>query len=281
MKLTEPSELYEVLGEATYQFNKKWIKENPGDKMKQNNPVPLYGVEIKTNGKGHYYSTSRQPDEWYPGVTTVLGMIAKPALIPWAAKEASNKIKAYLKKHAVNRSLTGDEIDKLVEEGRTAHVDRVTKAADLGTRAHKAIDDIIEGRKPVITDDIKPPVEAFKNFVKENKLEIIKGDTKIASIQNRFGGSLDALGWKDGRFIIVDFKTSNGCYKEYAFQVAAYSKAFSETYGLDYLPEALILRVGKEKAEFEYKNVRKIGECFSQFLAAKTLWEGSKNEFYE
>jgi len=236
---------------------------------------------MSTNGKGHYYTTTLNPDEWYPGVTTILGMIAKPMLIPWAAKEAAKKIKAYLIEHATGRKLTSEEIDKLVEEGRTAHVKRVEEAADLGSRAHKAIDDILEGREPVITQDIKAPIDAFLKFKEDTKMEFLLGDTKIASLINRYGGSLDALGWMKDKFVIVDLKTSSGCWPEMGYQVAAYARAFAETYGLPYLPEGYILRLGKIKPEFEWKKIKSIPMCFDAFLSALRLYELSKNEVYE
>lgn len=245
-----------------------------------NLPNPLYKVELIAKNRAHYYRVEGERD-LYPGVTGALGMIAKPALIPWAAKQAAENIKAYLMANAVNRPLDALEIAKLVEEGKKAHVEAKDKAADLGTRAHAAINSLIEGGTMDLTDDIRLPVEAFMEFVAKDYLRLERGDMKIASKVYQYGGSLDALGVENGRFVIVDFKTSSGIWQEYALQVAAYAKALQETYGLDYTPEALILRFGKTKPEFEVKRVRNINACFEQFLAALKLYHGSKMEVFE
>lgn len=243
-------------------------------------PRPLYPVELVVKGRSHHYRVDGK-DVLYPGVTGVLQVLNKPALVPWAAKQAALKIKTYLMAHAVNRLLTAEEIDDLVEAGRTAHEEIKDAAADVGTRAHQAINAMIDGGEMTITDDIKPCVDAFLDFIARDSLKIEHGDTKIASKLYGYGGSLDALGNENGRLVIVDFKTSNGIWPEYALQVAAYSQAFKETYGLGYLPEALILRIGKVTPDFEVKRVRCIADCFDQFKAALTLYHGSKAKVYE
>ena len=56
---------------------------------------PLYPVKLIADGKSHFYQIGDSED-WLPGVTTVLGMINKPALIGWAAKMCSENIKEAL-----------------------------------------------------------------------------------------------------------------------------------------------------------------------------------------
>ena len=75
------------------------------------------------------------------GVTTVLSVIAKPALIGWAANMAVDYVKDYIKVHPDVRGQ--DQLDKLlvvVEEARTAHTKAKEKAGDVGTLAHKKIE---------------------------------------------------------------------------------------------------------------------------------------------
>lgn len=239
------------------------------------NLEPKYHVELVAKGRGHFYRVDGK-DFLFPGVTTVLGVIAKPALIPWAANEAAKKIKAYLVENATGRALTATEIDDLVEKGRKAHIELKDAAADVGTRAHAAINTLIDGGTLALTDDIKPAVDAFLAFIGESHIKIEHGDRKIASMTHGYGGSLDAVGVENGRLVVVDFKTSSGIYREMGLQVAAYCEALRETYGLDYLPEAYILRLGKTKPEFEVKKIPSVERCFGWFRNALELYHFQK-----
>ena len=240
---------------------------------------PLYDVKLITYERSHFY-TINDDETMLPGVTTALSSIAKPMLIPWAAKMASENIKEFLLEHSTGRILTKEEIEKACLEGKNIYKKKSSEAADIGTRAHAAINAIIEGREPKIDDDIKIAVEAFEKYQKTNALKIELGDTKIASLVHGYGGSLDAIGMENGKVIIVDFKTSKGIYGEYALQVAAYSYAFQETYGLDYLPQALVIRVGKDKPDFEVKRVTNIQQAFLGFKAALNLYRSMKFDFF-
>lgn len=241
--------------------------------------TPKFHVELIEKNKAHYYRVNNQ-DILYPGVTTILSIISKPFLIPWAAKEAANKIKEYLKANAVNRPLSIEEIDDLVEAGRKQHVVKKDQAADIGTRAHKAIDNIIAtGDVAAVVDkDVIPCVEAFLEWRANAKIDIRFGDTKIANMNFGYGGSLDCLGFdKNGNPVLIDFKTSNYINEEYAYQVAAYIYAFLDTYGV--LPmKAIILRLGKTKPEFEVKEVKDTHIRFGAFLNAKNLYDDMKEE---
>jgi hypothetical protein len=89
------------------------------------------------------------------------------------------------------------------------------------------------------------------------------------------------LGWRRGTYILIDLKTSNGCWPEYALQTAAYSQALSETYGIT-CNQAMILRLGKKPPyEFEVKTVADLALSFRGFLAAKALKEALEKPQYE
>lgn len=249
-------------------------------KTKTQEMAPAYTVELVEKRNAHYYRVDGG-DTLYPGVTTVLSVLAKPALIPWAANEAARKIKAYLIQHAQGRPLTADEIDKLVEDGRKAHGAIKDEAANFGTRAHQAIDIFIKTGVSQVKEDILPVFQAFCDWKQKTHIEIIGGDLKIASMEYGYGGSLDALGLVDGKVVIVDFKTSNRINPEYALQVAAYSNSYAEMFGLDYIPEAYILRLGKKTPDFEVRKVKSIQSAFRQFVSALSIWRGQKEELLE
>lgn len=225
----------------------------------------LYSVDLIEKKRAHYYQVGGS-DELLPGVTTILGAtIPKPWLVPWAAKEAANRIMEHLLEHAVNRQLTPEEIGELVETGRKEHEKKRDDAADVGTRAHKAIDAYIAGDKANITDDIRPAVEAFHKWQDEHPFRLVMGDTKVASRIHGFGGSLDILGESKDGLGIIDLKTSNQVSWDYALQVAAYGKAFEETFG-EPIRWAMVLRVGKkEPPEFEARPIKDLAKAWEAF----------------
>lgn len=240
---------------------------------------PLYPVELLKDKKGHRYKVN---DLIFPGVTGVLDIINKKAIGPWMVKKCAEYTQDYLLKNALERPLTKEEVETLTKDSKRAYKTTSTTALDIGTRAHAAINDIIEGREPVITDDIRNPVDGFKEFVDKERIKIIKGDTKVASLLFEYGGSLDAVAFKQGKVIIIDFKTSKGIYPEYALQAGgAYTQAFKETFGLDYLPDAMILRVGKDVAEFEVRRVKSTQRAFEAFKSALDLYRSLQMEMYE
>lgn len=111
--------------------------------------------------RGRFYDITN--GEAYPSVTTVLGVLAKPALIGWAAKmERSAVLSAAgaLFEELQNRAgddkdaleafvgMPRDEFQRQIEEhlgAAKAHTKKLREAADIGTQVHKRIEfDILE-----------------------------------------------------------------------------------------------------------------------------------------
>lgn len=248
---------------------------------------PLYDVKLIVDGRQHFYQIGAD-EKWHPGVTTALGMINKPALIPWAAKMVSENIKEALMEHWATpgtedrdkQHLSKEQIERICLEGKNIYKKKSQAAADVGTRAHKAIDLILHGEPYQLDDDIKIPVEAFLDWKGRQTLTFELGDTRIGSRLFGYGGSLDMVAFDGNEAILIDLKTSNGIYPEMGYQIGAYSQAFKETYGIE-VKEAMILRIGKDKPEFEVKKVGNISACLEGFLAALKLYQLSKWQIFE
>lgn len=237
---------------------------------------PNFPVELRVVGKKHFYLAGTDVDAaLYPGVTGFLQIISKPALVPWAKKEALKLVRTALEKSLADpENIIIDQgwIDNVIAAGM-AKPDKIKDdAADLGTLVHKYIDQIIQGKIPTdLTLEMEPAVTAFIDWWQKSKIEIVLGDTKVASLVHHYGGSLDALGRQDGAYIILDWKTSNGIYDEMALQVSAYAQAFRETYGVE-CTRGYIVRFSKKlPIEFEVREIANLEESFSAFLAAKNL----------
>lgn len=246
---------------------------------------PLYEVKLVEANRQHFYQIGAD-ETYHPGVTTVLGVINKPAILPWAVKCVSDNIREELIKVKAN-SLDDKLINKICDEGKNIYKKKAEDAADIGTRVHGAVNEIIHGRKPVITPDIEAGVQGFIDWSTSNSIKFELGDTKLGSKLFGYGGSMDFMAFKGDEPVIFDLKTTkkrkdrdHGIYSEYAFQLSAYAQAFHETYGME-VKHVYALWVNKEKPEFKPVKVSSIPEAFQGFLAALKLYRLSKYELFE
>ena len=251
--------------------------------------APLYQVKLIEANRAHYYQIG-DDETWYPGSTTVLKVLDKPALIPWAAKCVSDNIKEALflrsgKTGVIN--IEKEDVETICTEGKNIYKKKSSDAADIGTRVHRAIDAIIRGETPVLADDIKDGVQGFLDWKASHSLKIELGDTKIASKLFGYGGSLDMVAFDGNEAIIFDFKTTkkrkdrdHGIYDEAAYQLASYRQAFKETYGIP-VKAVYGLWLNKEKPEFKAVKIANPDICFEGFLACLKMTQIAKLEKFE
>lgn len=251
-------------------------------------PAPLHKVElIAENGK-HSYRTvfSDGSEAIYPGVTGVLSVISKPALVPWAKRVTLDKVREELLSAPRDESgymviETETELNALLALASKRPDQLKDDAAKLGTEAHAYIDKIVRGEAPgPIPDEILEPVSAFASWYRGENYQFVLGDTKVSSRRHGYGGSLDALALRGGDLVLLDWKTSKALYDEYALQVAAYAYAFNETYGIS-VRSAVCVRFRKPGVDgppFEALEVKDIPASFEAFLAAKHLQEALKQD---
>lgn len=133
---------------------------------------------------------------WYPRVTSIVSIKAKPDLYRFYASLGSFE--------------RGEEIKQ--------------KSADEGTLVHETLESILLGKTVAIPPSIRPSVEAAMKFIDQNK---IKADSqyiekRIVNYKERYTGTVDALALIDGKFGVLDIKTSQDIYRDYNLQTAAY-----------------------------------------------------------
>lgn len=237
-------------------------------------------------GEGRYYQIEGIEPK-LPSVTTVLNVISKPALIPWAKKVALESVrKAMLNNQGV--FFTTREMDMLEFEAWTDKVFAEAKkepekvrseAANFGTRLHALIDEYLKGPPGAyqVPDELAVPFNNFLTWRQESGLTIHLSEVMVYSSEWGFAGTLDGIATRqtpDGKeLIVIDWKTSNKIYEEHAFQVAAYALGLEEMLGHRWpVSEAWVLRLGKDKPEFEAKLAPKCS--FNGFEGALTLFNG-------
>ncbi|MBU2101331.1 hypothetical protein KKH05_01260 [Patescibacteria group bacterium] len=133
---------------------------------------------------------------WFPRVTSVLNIKAKPALYRYYAE-----LDSYQQAESI-----------------------MSKSADEGTRVHEAVEAIMVGDSPAIDEDIKPSVDAFRKFLETRNIQVDADwvERRVVNHNDRYAGTLDAMALIDGKFGVVDIKTSQGIYRDYNLQTAAY-----------------------------------------------------------
>lgn len=139
---------------------------------------------------------------WYPRVTKILDVKSKPAL------------EFFLKEM----------------ESYSAAEDVKNKSAEEGSLVHEIVQKVAVGEEVEIPKEIEPAVLGFKEFSEERNIvfhpEFI--ERPIWSAKNRYAGTIDALCTIDGKFGVLDIKTSPSFYPEYNLQTAAYFSALNE-----------------------------------------------------
>lgn len=162
-----------------------------------------------------------------PGVTTILGVLNKPALVPWAN----------------NLGLQGIKVG--------AYVDVL---AQIGTIAHDMVLAHVENRKFGADDLPADLVDAAENsflkyleWEKNHIVEPILCEAALVSEPYDFGGTIDFYGKIDGVLTLKDYKTAKAIWPEHLYQVAAYRKLLETN---DYKVDAVgILQIGRSEDE--------------------------------
>jgi len=234
-------------------------------------PEPKYAV----TDDNHRY-TIRLPNGKEIGpllsVTKALGVLAKEALIGWAAREAAGYFKTELLRLG-RAALTPETVEQIAKDAAGAHRRKAKDAADLGSACHDAFEAIILGREPEnIPAELAEPVAAFKRYRLQSDIEIVATELSVASAQHRFGGRVDFLGYSTtrGGWGIGDYKTSSGFYgNEYAYQAGGgYACAVEEMWGVKIVWAEIVRFSKKAPFESEARPVTDIDSAKAGFLTA-------------
>ena len=156
---------------------------------------------------------------WFPRVTKILSKKAKPALYRYYGEATS---------FAAAQAAT-------------------TKSAEEGTLLHEAVQKIMLGEKPEVDPSIAPAVEAAEKFLIERNIQVAPEsiEKRIVHYDQRYAGTIDALALIDGKFGVLDIKTSQAIYRDYNLQTAAYMDPLSAEY--KNLQTRWILRIDQNK----------------------------------
>jgi hypothetical protein len=207
-----------------------------------------------------------------PSVTTILNVINKPQLIPWAVRTTRDYIKQELFAFKRADSLKDLDLDGLLAKSAKEH-DRVRNAAaDKGIAVHSSIASYVGAKSNVANND--PAVIAFRDWQESSQFVPIASERLVFSQEHGFAGTADLIGTLNDKLALLDIKTGRGVYPEYKLQLAAYAVAWGEMSG--HFPEVCMNLHVKSDYTITRANSFTAAELFplfQTFIAAKRLFE--------
>ena len=190
----------------------------------------------KITGKVKAHTRYRNKDGVIvPGVTTITGILNKPALVRWAN----------------GLGLKGIDVSKYVDE-----------KARIGTLSHHIVECYLKKEHPELDDYsanqigmAQNSVKKFFDWEKKNDFQIIESELKLVSEVHGFGGCCDIYCMLNGKRTLLDIKTSKGIYDEMFTQVAGGYVILLEENGYP-VEDVRILRLGRDAGEgFEDRGI--------------------------
>lgn len=192
-----------------------------------------------------------------PGATTVLGILNKPALVPW-----SNRL-----------GLQGIDVGKFVDD----------KAA-IGTLAHAIVTDWLMGIEtdtshydPHQVDAAMNAALSFFEWFKKNPIEPILVEGQLVCDLRGYGGTIDIYGILHEQYTLLDLKTGSGIYPEHGYQIAAYS-GLLEWHGFK-VDRCICLNIPRDETEafktHEYTN-KELEYSWEIFLHCLGIYNAKK-----
>lgn len=186
------------------------------------------GVRRRAYGTGHGYTIDGRK---VPGVTTILRMVPKDALVTWAANSGAD--------YAIDN---WDDLAKLALSARrkriaNAHREDRDKAARRGTQVHRLAMGLIDGDEVAVPDELAGHVWSYIDFLDRYNVQPVAVELVVAHRALMYCGTLDLIAdlpaviLGDGALIpparwLLDLKTSrSGIWPEAALQVTGYRRA--------------------------------------------------------
>lgn len=222
---------------------------------------------------------------WYPRVTAIVSIKAKPALYRYYAGMPSWQ----------------------------AADDAKERSAEEGSRVHDAVEAVLKGHQPILDEVTRPVMEAFDEFLRNTHVKPLMIEERLVHKRHRYAGTVDVVAEVNGVVGVLDIKTSKAIYRDYGMQTSAYVAALREDSTLPQPHTSWILRLdqyqtcdycggtlrtkggnarvngkgsrscyhqwGPTVGQFEFCELPDHEQNLTAFLAAKKLWEWEYHDF--
>lgn len=228
----------------------------------------------------------------YPSVTTILQVVGKPALVPWAAKverEMVMEVSADLYLDCSETPTMSKPAWLTTLQSRLgkqkAATKELAKASEIGSQVHALIEWTLKGElchkvgpSPRISDKAQWAFMAWEDWRKKVELKPIFVEQTVWSKEWGYAGTLDLLAEVEGKLTVLDWKTGKAVYDESYLQNAAYRRAIREMKHGDPL-QGIIVRLPKVETDPEFEAVTVPFDedwLFQRFINAMRLWEAMR-----
>ena len=207
-----------------------------------------------------------------PSVTTVMGMKAKPLLVPWAAKMSAEF--AVENWEALSDLPREDRIQRIKSAYRVKSQD----AADLGDSIHIYAEAFMKKENlPDYPADAFDSIANLLAWLDVRQPKLIAAEVSMFS-ERGYAGTFDALVEMDGEVWLLDWKTGKGVYDETGMQLAALHFAdrvlAEEPIELPKATRFGVVHIRPDDCNLiEFTG---LDAYFEQFLACLTLYQGEK-----
>lgn len=218
------------------------------------------------------------------GVTTIIGVLDKPALVGWAANQAVD----YIEKNfpTAEQLFKGEvKMSDVLTKARTAW--RLTRdaAGDVGTQVHNAIEEYAKSKinsqpEPILslTGHSLKMFQRFKQWAEDNKVTFLLSEQKLYSEKHWFAGTMDLLIEIDGRKYIADIKTAKDIYTSNYIQMAGYHIMLEEHGKCQDLAGYIVINLPKDpkrngNAKFKEKRIRNTAQFKQMFMHCLALYK--------
>jgi hypothetical protein len=244
---------------------------------------PCHTVPTK-DGDGTRATTIRDARKMglLPSVTTIIGILDKPQLTKWKMREAA--------KAALNvPPPQGEEpLDRFADRAIEAAMSQVSDAADLGTKIHDAIENLMRGSAEQPSEEMRPYVKPVLDWMRQVGVKVTHSEIVLVNAVHGFAGRVDALfTWGDafGKMGILDFKTKKTkpdekveAYDEHLLQLAAYAATHYGAGHLQHVVAANLFISSTEPGRLEVvkHDKERMVEAYEAFTQMCAIWRFRK-----
>lgn len=233
-------------------------------------------LSTSINGQ-RVYSTTQNPKKKYPSVTSILSIIHKPALVRWEANLRVNEIKKLVLQ---NRNVMENEEQVNILFSKAEENSKVIKSSYsvYGTQVHEMIHCLIKNETKDWDPTLENPKKGFYKWLSSQHPSFcfVHSELSLISSEYGYGGTIDAIAQvkieDKPQLLILDWKTGNNIYPEYAWQLGAYYQAFKENFN-EPIEGAYIVQLNKKEPNFQSYRITDLQGAFESFRRLLSVWE--------
>lgn len=244
---------------------------------------PCHTIRTK-DGKSERNTTLRDARalNLLPSVTNIIGILDKPQLTKWKMREVA---KAAI---AIPGPQGEEPVDRFADRAIEAAMSQVSDAADLGTKIHNAIENLMRGSAEEPSAEMQPYVKPVLEWMRKVGVKVTHSEIVLVNAVHGFAGRVDALfTWDDGfgKMGILDFKTKKTkpdekveAYDEHLLQLAAYAATHYGAEHLQHVVAANLFISSTEPGRLEVvkHDKARLVEAYEAFTQMCAIWRFRK-----